>query len=100
VYLEFLGRFPDTHVLRKHGPEVAQSVCREGGELLRRVQRERSPEPLLPALEAFDAELKRRAINPGTSADLTVAVLLAHRLERLLGTRSTTARRAPTGAAA
>ena len=30
-----------------------------------------------PALAAWDADLKARAINPGTSADLTVATLLA-----------------------
>jgi hypothetical protein len=43
-------------------------------------------------LTEFDAELKTRGINPGTSADLTVASLLAARLEvsdaalrRLLG---------------
>jgi len=32
-------------------------------------------------LLAFDQELKAAGVNPGTSADLTVASLFAHRLE-------------------
>jgi triphosphoribosyl-dephospho-CoA synthase len=32
----------------------------------------------------FDAELKERNLNPGTSADLTVASLLAAKLEDIL----------------
>ncbi|MBX4470409.1 triphosphoribosyl-dephospho-CoA synthase [Streptococcus pneumoniae] len=35
-------------------------------------------------LLAFDAQLKARDINPGTSADLTVATLFASRLIWLL----------------
>jgi triphosphoribosyl-dephospho-CoA synthase len=31
---------------------------------------------------AFDQALKERGLNPGTSADLTVATLFAWRLER------------------
>jgi triphosphoribosyl-dephospho-CoA synthetase len=33
-------------------------------------------------LITFDADLKRRGLNPGASADLTVAVLFARRLDR------------------
>ena len=41
-----------------------------------------SPDPagLLPDLLAFDAELKAAGLNPGTSADLTVATLFARDL--------------------
>ncbi len=35
----------------------------------------------MPALEAFDRQLKARSINPGTSADMTVATLVAMDLE-------------------
>jgi triphosphoribosyl-dephospho-CoA synthase len=35
-----------------------------------------------PLLE-WDASLKRRDINPGTSADLTVATLLAYQLQQV-----------------
>jgi triphosphoribosyl-dephospho-CoA synthase len=38
----------------------------------------------LPDLLQWDASLKQRGINPGTSADLTVATLFAHRLRTIL----------------
>jgi triphosphoribosyl-dephospho-CoA synthase len=43
-----------------------------------------SPAALLTDLLAWDAVLKERGINPGTSADLTVATLFAHRLRTIL----------------
>ena len=39
-----------------------------------------TPASLERELLAFDAELKAAGINPGTSADLTVATVFAHRL--------------------
>ena len=39
---------------------------------------------LADELLAWDAGLKARAVNPGTSADLTVATLFAHRLGSIL----------------
>jgi triphosphoribosyl-dephospho-CoA synthase len=42
------------------------------------------PSHLLPDLLAWDAALKDREINPGTSADLTVATLFAHRIRNIL----------------
>jgi triphosphoribosyl-dephospho-CoA synthase len=42
------------------------------------------PDQVLPALLTWDAALKEEAINPGTSADLTVATLFAHRLRTIL----------------
>jgi triphosphoribosyl-dephospho-CoA synthase len=78
VFLTFLSRWPDSHIVRKHGETVAQSVTREAG--LRHEQWRAllnhsagTPDPL--HLAAWDAELKARGINPGTSADLTVATL-------------------------
>ena len=39
---------------------------------------------VLPELLAWDQSLKQRAINPGTSADLTVATLFVRRLQNIL----------------
>jgi triphosphoribosyl-dephospho-CoA synthase len=41
----------------------------------------RDAEALMPKLAAFDRALKSMALNPGTSADLTVATLFAACLE-------------------
>jgi triphosphoribosyl-dephospho-CoA synthase len=40
---------------------------------------------VVPELLAFDASLKARGLNPGTSADLTVATLFAAALQALEG---------------
>jgi triphosphoribosyl-dephospho-CoA synthase len=50
------------------------------------VQATEQPEKLLPDLLAWDEALKAKAINPGTTADLTVATLFAHRLRTTLPT--------------
>jgi triphosphoribosyl-dephospho-CoA synthase len=42
------------------------------------------PESNLSLLHAVDTEFKSAGINPGTTADMTVASLLAVRLETLL----------------
>ena len=82
VYLEFLTAFPDSHVLRKHGENVATVVLAEAREVRRRVAEAVSATERREHLFVFDARLKWQGINPGTSADLTVASLLAHWLER------------------
>ncbi|CAH2892712.1 MAG: Triphosphoribosyl-dephospho-CoA synthetase [uncultured Paraburkholderia sp.] len=78
VFLTFLGAWPDSHILRKHGAAVAQSVT-----LAARAQHAQWRSALCEAgraaarapLDVWDTELKAAAINPGTSADLTVATL-------------------------
>ena len=87
VYLEFLSRFPDSHVARKHGREVAAAVSREAGLLVQVLGRVSDPAQEMPALEVFDRQLKAKSINPGTSADMTVATLVALDLEDSLERR-------------
>jgi triphosphoribosyl-dephospho-CoA synthase len=84
VYLAFLASFPDTHIVRKYGAPVAEEVRREATIFERRLQAATQPARLLADLLAWDQSLKQRAINPGTSADLTVATLFADRLRGIL----------------
>lgn len=85
VYLAFLSAFPDTHIFRKFGTATAAAVRREATEMLLLFQSRRGD--CLPELLAFDASLKVRGLNPGTSADLTVATLFADRLRNGLPSR-------------
>jgi triphosphoribosyl-dephospho-CoA synthase len=85
IYMAFLAAFPDSHVARKYGTAVAEDVRAEAAPLAARLLATDAPERLVPDLLAFDAALKARGINPGTSADLTVASLLAGALETMLG---------------
>ena len=84
VYLAFLSRFPDTHIARKYGSAVAEAVMGEAQIFAARVQSEAGAKPFLADLHAFDARLKAARINPGTSADLTVATLFTARLSAVL----------------
>ncbi len=84
VYLAFLAAFPDTHIVRRNGAAAAEQTRQFAAELNDRMNSLQTPEALLPDLLAWDAALKRDGVNPGTSADLTVATLFAHRLRNVL----------------
>jgi triphosphoribosyl-dephospho-CoA synthase len=88
VYLKFLSAFPDSHIVRKHGAGAAQDVRRAALPFHARMQSDENPATLLTDLLSWDACLKQRGINPGTSADLTVATLFAHRLKNHLAISS------------
>jgi triphosphoribosyl-dephospho-CoA synthase len=84
TYLGYLSAFPDSHIVRKHGARIADAVRQTAGKLQSRVQASACPAQLLPELSAWDAVLKADNVNPGTSADLTVATLFAFRLRTTL----------------
>jgi len=84
AYLGFLSAFPDTHIVRKHGPAAAEEVRRTATAFHHRMQAADRDDDLIADILRWDADLKAKAINPGTSADLTVASLFAHRLRNIL----------------
>jgi len=83
AYMDFLAAFADSHIVRKHGAAIAETVRGEAAVLVTRLAAARD-ERSVAALAAFDATLKSRALNPGSSADLTVASLLALACEDML----------------
>jgi triphosphoribosyl-dephospho-CoA synthase len=87
VFLAFLAAFPDSHVVRKHGSTIAEEIRRTARGLHARFQSE-EPAHLVDDLLAWDRALKDRNINPGTSADLTVATLFAAHLAGILPSAS------------
>lgn len=76
VYLAWLATHPDSHIVRKHGEAVAHSVMSAAQGWQARAAAHGGPLDADPAYIAWDEGLKARRINPGTSADLTVATLL------------------------
>jgi triphosphoribosyl-dephospho-CoA synthase len=80
VFLDFLCRYPDSHVARKFGPAEAEALRREACVQAEVVRRSGDTRVMRGQLQAWDAALKARTLNPGTSADLTVATLFASRL--------------------
>jgi triphosphoribosyl-dephospho-CoA synthase len=86
VYLNFLAAFPDSHIARKYGIAAAEELRQNAREFRQRLRVAADPAHLLADLLTWDASLKARRLNPGTSADLTVATLFAHRLRTILPT--------------
>jgi triphosphoribosyl-dephospho-CoA synthase len=82
VYLTFLGAFADTHILRKFDPATAEAVRGEAAKWRDAFASAEDPRQMAEGLLVWDGALKSRGINPGTSADLTVATLFAARLVR------------------
>jgi triphosphoribosyl-dephospho-CoA synthase len=81
VYLGFLAHIPDTLIERKFGTEAASEVCDEARPIEAGLSQSAAPKDMAGPLHAFDTSLKERGLNPGTSADLTVATLFAAALE-------------------
>jgi len=74
IYLAFLAHRPDSHIVRKHGSAVAHTVMRSAQAWEARAQAGAVLDAD-PAFAAWDLELKAAGLNPGTSADFTVAAL-------------------------
>jgi triphosphoribosyl-dephospho-CoA synthase len=75
VYLAFLARWPDSHIGRKFNADVAQRVLHDARPWLERAESGAALDAN-PEFAAWDESLKAAGINPGTSADLTVATLM------------------------
>lgn len=84
VFLGFLSAFPDSHIARKFGTKKAAEVQHEAIKFQAKLRDAERPAEILSALLSWDAALKAEGLNPGTSADLTVATLFAYRLRTVL----------------
>ena len=76
LHMAYLAQFPDSHIARKHGELIAENVRREAlaiAPLWQPVARRNTVRGLLD----FDADLKRRNVNPGTTADLVVGTIFS-----------------------
>jgi triphosphoribosyl-dephospho-CoA synthase len=84
LYATFLGAFPDTHIVRKFGEGAAAQVMGEARDFLTLITGEPDHSVIIEAALQWDRSLKERTLNPGTSADLTVATLFADYAKRIL----------------
>lgn len=70
VFLETLAREPDSLIARKFGIEMAKQVSEDAKSAWQSFGTDKDSHE---ELWAWDADLKARKINPGTTADITVA---------------------------
>jgi triphosphoribosyl-dephospho-CoA synthase len=81
LHMRLMAEFSDTHVARKYGEASARDVREEARAMLATMGQVAGPASF-DALLAFDSSLKRRGLNPGTTADFVVATLFARHLTR------------------
>ncbi|WP_305907586.1 triphosphoribosyl-dephospho-CoA synthase [Methylomarinum sp. Ch1-1] len=84
VYAGMLTRHADSHIERKYGPRYSAWVASEMEKVHQALLTTRHPESLVSMLEGIDAGFKEKGINPGTTADITVATVLVVLLEQLI----------------
>ncbi|MCK6426231.1 MAG: triphosphoribosyl-dephospho-CoA synthase [Burkholderiaceae bacterium] len=76
LYLAWLASAPDSHLVRKQGEAVAQVVLSQAQPWAARAAAGARLDSEA-GFTAWDEALKAAGFNPGTSADLTVATLMA-----------------------
>ena len=81
LYLSLLAKIPDTLIARKLGVKAAAQVTENAYKTLKAFVEAETAEARVDALLTFDKSLKDRSLNPGTTADLTVATLFASSLQ-------------------
>ncbi len=75
LYLGFLSEFLDSHIVRKLGVQQASQVQLQARQHQQALHALENPKTYFKSLMQWDQQLKNQGINPGTSADLTVATL-------------------------
>jgi len=81
VYVGLLSQYPDSHIVRKYGDRYSSVVAERMASLNEELEKSENPEQLHSMFQRVDQEFKSQGINPGTTADLTVATVLAVLLE-------------------
>ena len=84
AYLNLLSAMPDSLVIRKQGLPCAKSLVNKAKEILRKTNKNNKLSKLECDIILWDKELKQKAINPGTTADMTAATLLVYAFEQEL----------------
>ncbi|MBE0438436.1 MAG: triphosphoribosyl-dephospho-CoA synthase [Gammaproteobacteria bacterium] len=84
AYLNLLSNVPDSLIYRKYGLERAHEVMKFAKQLLRYPLQFKGISRIERDIIKWDIELKKEAINPGTTADLTAATLLVHAFREAL----------------
>jgi len=84
LYLYWLANYPDSHISRKYNNDLAIQVSALAQVHEAALIKLDNPKLYFKKLFEFDTDLKKQKINPGTSADLTVATLFLNALQHSL----------------
>lgn len=81
VYAELLSQIPDSHIERKHGKKHTGTIAASMRQFLEQFGQATDPELCKQTLYRLDTEFKSIGVNPGTTADMTVATILSVLIE-------------------
>ena len=81
TFLEILSKYPDTFVQRIHGKKIAKKISEKAKTIVERGGMLTSTGGAFVA--KFDEELRKKDINPGTTADLVASSLMLAILDGL-----------------
>lgn len=81
VFAGLLRKYPDSHIERKYGTKYSGWVLEQIIPVDDALLNTDEPEQLIPMLHEVDRRFKAESINPGTTADLTVATVLVYLME-------------------
>lgn len=84
AYLNLLVALPDSLVSRKYGFECARSIQQDSIIFLKKLSNDKRLSDFETDITKWDNELKQKAINPGTTADMTAAALLLYAFKQTL----------------
>ena len=84
AYLNLLSSVPDTLICRKQSREHASAVTEKAKLFVVDMKKNNKLKALKTKLIAWDNELKKKALNPGTTADMTAASLLVFAFQQAL----------------
>ncbi|PHS24073.1 MAG: triphosphoribosyl-dephospho-CoA synthase [Methylophaga sp.] len=84
AYLITLSKIPDTLISRKYGQVIAEKVSTSAHSLLKRIKENNKLSDNEIEVRKWDNELKKEKLNPGTTADLTAAMLLVYAFQQKL----------------
>jgi triphosphoribosyl-dephospho-CoA synthase len=84
AYLKLLSKALDSLISRKQSTALATKVSERAKQFVIQIEETGNLETHFDALTHWDKELKEKAINPGTSADLIAATLLLYKFKQQL----------------
>lgn len=83
LYLFLLAKYPDSLIIRKQGEKMAHALIDKVRPLADEYLSSETPSKLFDKLIRLDAQMKEQGINPGTTADITVACMFVSDLLEL-----------------
>jgi len=81
VYADLLCHNPDSHIERKYGNQYSEMVADKMMLVSKALSDTDRPDSIMPLLYCIDHDFKSKNVNPGTTADMTVATVFAVFLE-------------------